>query len=385
VAKALTNIAIANVKPADSRREIPDGGCRGLYFIVQPTGRKAWAVRYRFEGKTRKMTLDSKLTLAEARRTATAALADVERGVDPGAEKIQLEAKREGDTVGRLAAEYIQRHVTRKTRPSTARATVGIFDRTILPAWRDRSVHDVRRRDVIEMVERVADDRPFMANRTKSALSKFFNWLASRDVIESSPCVGVGHPTKSRPRDRALSDDEAKRLLRACDALPAPFGDVYRLLLLTGARCHEVAQMRWREVDGDQWMLPAERSKNHEKHLFPLSRQARAIIERQPRIVRSEYVFGAHRSGWSHMKKRLDAAMRTNEPWQNRDLRRTVATGMQKLRIDARVIESALGHKPRGIVGVYQVHDWADEKADAYQRWADHVDELMPPHLRVVA
>jgi len=375
MAKALTNISIANVKPAAGRQEIPDGGCRGLYFIVQPTGRKAWAVRYRFGDRTRKLTLDGALTLAEARRTATAALADVERGVDPGAEKIQTEAKRDGDTVERLVAEYIERHARKKTRLSTCSDTEGVFRRDVLPAWRGRTVHDIRRRDLIELVERVADDRPTMGNRTLAALSKFFNWLAARDVIAASPCVGVPQPSKNTARERFLSDDEVKRLWRACRALRPPFGDMYRLLLLTGARVQEVGGMQWREVDGKVWLLPAERSKNGYKHLFPLSRQARAIVAAQPK--KSDFVFGAHRSGWSHMKRLLDAEMRLNEDWVNHDLRRTMSAGMQKLRVDSRVIEHCLGHKERGIVKVYQVHDYADEKAEAYQRWADHVERLV--------
>jgi integrase len=374
MAKALTNLSLANVKPADGRQEIPDGGCRGLYFIVQPTGRKAWAVRYRFEGKTRKLTLDGSLTLAAARKAATDALHAVEQGVDPGAEKIQTEAKREGDTVERLVAEYIERHARKKTRPSTCGDTEGVFRREVLPAWRGRTVHDVRRRDVIELVERIADDRPTMGNRTMAALSKFFKWLAARDVIAASPCVDVPQPTKTTARKRSLSDDEVKRLWRACRALPAPFGDMYRLLLLTGARVQEVGGMRWREVDGSAWLLPAERSKNGYEHLFSLSRQARAVVDAQPRT--SDFVFGAHRSGWSHMKRLLDAEMRLNEDWVNHDLRRTMSAGMQKLKVDSRVIEACLGHKEKGIARVYQVHDYADEKADALQRWADHVERI---------
>jgi integrase len=87
-------------------------------------------------------------------------------------------------------------------------------------------------------------------------------------------------------------------------------------------------------------------------------------------------VFGAHRSGWSHMKRLLDAEMKLNAHWVNHDLRRTMSAGMQKLKVDSRVIEACLGHKEKGIARVYQVHDYADEKADAYQRWADHVERI---------
>src|SRR5262249_48567112 len=76
----LTTKFLESVKPAPARREIPDAGCRGLYLVVQPTGRKAWVVRYRYRGDTRKLTLDPGLSLAEARKAATAALHELERG-----------------------------------------------------------------------------------------------------------------------------------------------------------------------------------------------------------------------------------------------------------------------------------------------------------------
>src|SRR5947208_3418729 len=117
----LTTKFIENVKPAVHRREIPDSGCRGLYLVVQPTGRKAWAVRYRFEGTPRKLTLDAGLTLAAARQAATAALRELERGNDPAALKFDAEAKAEkaaadraGDTVDNLAARFIEQHAKKK-------------------------------------------------------------------------------------------------------------------------------------------------------------------------------------------------------------------------------------------------------------------------------
>jgi integrase len=384
--KALTPVAIANLKPAVKRQEIPDGGCRGLYLIVQPTGRKAWAVRYRFNDKPRKLTLDGVTSLAEARKAATAALAEVQRGVDPGATKMQTEAKREGDVIEALVADYVERYVRKNTRATTQAATVGVFDKIVLPAWRGRTVHDGKRRDVVELVDRVTDERgPYMANRVLAALSKFFGWLLARGVVETSPVAGVPYPGKQNPRNRALSDDEVKKLLLACDDPDLdPHGDIYQLLLLTGARAREVAEMKFDEVDGDKWMLPAARSKNKQAHLFPLSRQARAIIAAQRRLTNSGFVFGWRRS-FGHAKKKLDAKMQLTEKWRTHDLRRTMAAGMQKLGVDWRVVEHCLGHKMPGISAVYQVHEYASEKREALQAWADHVEKLAPRRLKVVA
>ena len=91
----LTAKTVENLRPATTRREIPDDGARGLYCIVQPSGRKSFAVRYRFAGQPKKLTLPAGLILAAARVAAAAALHEVERGNDPGAAKHAARKARE--------------------------------------------------------------------------------------------------------------------------------------------------------------------------------------------------------------------------------------------------------------------------------------------------
>src|SRR4030081_750657 len=104
-------------------------------------------------------------------------------------------AGRAADTVDNLASQFIERHAKKHPRPNSWRMTQRIFDRIVLPAWRGRIIHDIKRRDVIDLVEGVAEKTPILANRVHAALSKFFNWLASRDVIVASPCAGVARPS----------------------------------------------------------------------------------------------------------------------------------------------------------------------------------------------
>ena len=386
----LTTKFVENVKPAAHRREIPDAGCRGLYLVVQPTGRKAWAVRYRFEGKPRKLTLDAGLTLASARKAATDALHELERGNDPAALKFDAEAKaekaateRERDTVQRLAEQFIEKYAKRKTRPSSWRQAEHVFNNIVLPAWRGRVVHDIQRRDIRELVENVAVDRPVMANRALAHLSRFFNWLCEQDIVAASPCAGVKPPAKENARDRVLSDDEIKALWHACDAIGGAVSPVVKLLLLTGQRCGEVVGMRRSEISGDVWTLSPARTKNKERHEVPLSGRALAIIEAMPAID-EDFVFTSSKTkrlgNMSHAKAALDASMKPKQPWVLHDLRRTAASGMAALGIKLPVIEKVLNHKSgsfRGIVGVYQRHEYAAEKRDALQRWANHVEGLV--------
>jgi integrase len=381
---------IENLKPAAVRREIPDGGCRNLYLVVQPTGRKAWALRYRFGGKTRKLTLDGGLSLAGAREAATKALRELERGNDPAALKFDAQAKaekaaaeRDADTVDRWAAQFIERHANKK-RPHTRRQVVHVLDNLVLPTWRGRTVHDITRRDVIDLIERLAEDRPIAANRALAWLSKFFNWLTERDVIAASPVHGVKRPSEERKRDRVLSDGEIIALWHACENIGGPEGGCVKLLLLTGQRRSEIAGMRRSEIDADVWRLPRERTKNATPHAVPLSAQALAIIDAMRQFAGSDYVFTttgkAPLAHFDQTKAEIDARMKPSTPFVLHDLRRTVATGLQKLKVPLEVTEAVLNHTSGsrgGIVSVYQTHQYAPEKREALQRWAAHVDRLV--------
>jgi integrase len=391
MAKTLTAKSVENIKPGSARREIPDGGCRGLYLVVQPSGRKSWAVRYRFAGKPRKVTLDRALTLAAARKATTDALHELAQGRDPAAQKFEARASAEkdsaaraADTVEQWAAQFIERHAKKKTRKNSWRQAVHVFDDIVVPAWRGRVVHDIQRRDIIELIESVAEDRPIMANRTLAVLSKFFNWLVDRQVIAASPCARVKRPSKEKARDRILSDDEIKALWLACDAIGEAAGACIKVLLLTGQRRSEVAGMRRGEINGDVWTLPPERTKNNKKHDVPLAAPALALIEGLPKIAGGDCVFTTN--GWAplsqfdRIKHELDARMKPRAPWVLHDLRRTVASGMARLGVRLPVIEKCLNHTSgsfRGIVGVYQRHDFAAEKRDALQHWADHIDAIV--------
>ena len=112
----------------------------------------------------------------------------------------------------------------------------------MLPAWRGRTVESIRRRDVIDLIEAVAETRPIAANRTLAAVSGFFSWLMARDVILASPTAGVAAPGKETERTRKLSDEEIVRFWKAGDVIPVPYGDIYKLLLLLG-----------RSPFGDHW------------------------------------------------------------------------------------------------------------------------------------
>jgi integrase len=264
----------------------------------------------------------------------------------------------------------------------------GALRRSVLPKWAKRSVHEIRRRDVIALVEGIAVDRPVMANRTLGVLSKFFNWLVARDVIPASPVHGVEMPGVEKTRDRVLDDGELAALWGAC-ADESIVGAAVLVMLLTGGRRAEVAGMRWDEIDepARTWVLPSERSKNRQPHVVPLSTTAWEIIAALPRIS-DTHVFSTSGNGpvvnFCRIKERLDAKLHFERHWQFHDLRRSCASGLQRLGVRVEVIEAVLGHRSgvfRGITSIYQRHDFVDEKRVALQRWADHMQQLVGTNL----
>ncbi len=213
MAQTLTVRTIETVKPGPDRREIADRHMPGLYLVLQPSGAKSWAVRYRHAGIPRKHTVGQypAIDLKSARSFASKALRAVAEGRNPGREKVQ-ERTAKADTVEAVARQFIERHCKRSNRPRTATETQRLLDLHVLPRWRGRLVRDIIRRDVLDLIDRVVDGgKPIAADRTLAAIRKMFNWAVARDIIAASPCAGVKPPTAERSRDRVLTDQELAR------------------------------------------------------------------------------------------------------------------------------------------------------------------------------
>jgi integrase len=392
-AKVITPLAVKAAKPKLQRYEIPDGGVRGLYLVVQPSGTKSWAHRYVFNAARRKDTLGSAsdVSLAAARRLVAEARHQIEQGIDPAAHRraahthaVEMAERQETDSVVMLAALFIERHAKKRRTWATTEDT---FRRLILPKWRGRTVHDIRRRDVIELVEDIATDRPYMANRTLATLSKFFGWCVARDIIEVSPASGIDQPGREAARDRILSDDELRKLwIAAGDPVEGPFGVLVRLLILTGQRRGEVSGMRWSEIGDDHiWRLPGSRTKNGKAHMVPLAPTAWELIQAQPRFDDCDFMLTVDGTrpiiGFGRAKRRLSAKAGIKaDSWRLHDLRRSCASGLQRLGVRAEVIERCLNHVSglyRGVSGTYQRDPLTAEVTSALERWGDFIEQLV--------
>jgi integrase len=283
--------------------------------------------------------------------------------------------------------EFIKRHAKVNTR--SWKATEKILQTHILPPWKSRPVQSIIKRDVHDVLGGIiARGKPIMANRVLAHTRKLFNWCVEQDIVTASPCADIRMPAREKSRDRVLDDRELRTVLLAARSLGWPFGALLELLVLTGCRLREAANMTWVEVDFDArlWHIPGTRTKNGKPLDLPLSNQAIAVLRSTPRIAgRSGYVFtlngNAPIKGFSWYVEKLNKACA--EPvakWTLHDTRRVVASGMARLGVNLPVIEKCLNHSSgsfAGIVGVYQKHSFADEMRTALEMWGNHVEQLL--------
>lgn len=343
---ALTVKAVEQIRRGNVRREIPDGRCSGLFLVVQPSGAKSWALRFRSpverdqsgQRKAKKLTLGSvalatskdeprighPLTVGQARMLATAALEEVRRGVDPTHVRRQEKAtaKQEAaidNTVDAAMIEFLRRYKGRKKqglRESTRNLTahyLGLrpdpdkagewIKRTnggILKHWSGRPLTSITKRDVILQLDKLVDaGNGVTANRTLTNLKTFFAWCVKRDMLVASPAAALDAFAEEHSRERTLSDMELAALWRAAETAGYPFGRLVQAIILTGARRDEMREAPRLEFElerasvtlptggtwqGPLWTLPEARSKNGRAHLVPLNKMAVEILQKLPSI-----------------------------------------------------------------------------------------------------
>jgi integrase len=432
----LTAAAVARLKPGKTRLEISDAKAPGLHLVIQPTGAKSWALRFRRpDGRAAKLTLgkvdlsDSEqtdepvlggaLTLRAARELANRIDRDRARGIDVvEVHKAQKERHhtaaqdRARNTFGALLRLFFASYKTkRQERPRRWRedaARLGLrypmgcdpaqVEPTVLKGlladtWADKPIADIDPHDVHTVI---AEARKFgneaRARKLYAVLSLFFGWLMKQQrLIATSPCAGVWRPGPPPARDRVLTDDELRLFWKACEKIGPPFGQLFRLMLATGVRLREAAGLRLAELNADgTWTLPAERSKNHLPLVLPLNGLARDAIAAVPLLAGDAgLVFTTTGttpvSGFSVAKRGLDDEMaelagHPVTPWRLHDLRRTVATRMADIGVAPHIVEAVLNHisgHRAGVAGIYNRAQYAAEKKAALELWSAHVEALV--------
>ena len=379
--RALTQAWVHRAKtPVAGQIEVFDAGWPGLVLAMSYGGAKSWRLYYRIGGKQRHATIGTypAMTLIEARDAWRKARVDVAHGIDPHPKHAAaLPASMAFESV---IADWLKRDQGSKR---SLYQTTRLVEHDLMPKWRGRRIDTIGKRDVLDLIDGINDrGAPVKSRNVYGALHRFFKWSVSREIIQAHPMAGLARPKAKKSRERVLTDAELVEVWRGAEGL-GPFGTVVRMLILTGARKEEIGQLAWNEVHGDAIHLEGSRTKNGNAHIIPLSTPAKALLAAVPRVAGCDYLFTVDGkktiTGWSRAKAKLDAACGVQD-WRIHDLRRSTATGMQKLKVPLPVTEAILGHtggSRAGIVKVYQVHDYCDEKRGALEAWGAHVQDLL--------
>jgi integrase len=409
-----TDRYLKSLKPAPVGKRIthwdaakPSFGCR-----ITDRGVVSFFVMRRMHGNPRPIRVVlgryGEVSLAQARKLATAALGDLVSGVHPR----ERERLRQVNTFAALANAFMRRPAAAKQR--TASEIAKTIERHLIPRWGARAAAEIKRADVINMLEEI--DRksgPYMAAKALALASSIYRFGITRELgnIASNPCQLI-KPSEfvgaMAPRQRVLTDPEIALLWRATqgqirNAIEStyPGGPFVRFLLLTAVRRGEAAGMTWGEVDNALWVIPAYRTKTGAPHEVPLSSMAVDLLASLPRFVGGDFVFSANGGrapikGFGKFKDTIDARAAELAPsglaeWRFHDLRRTARTNLSSLGVAPFIAELVLGHAQKGVHAVYDTYRYQTEKRDALERWANRLRDIVEPppdnvrQLRVVA
>ena len=385
--KRLTDIAIRNLKPRATQYEVADADARGLRVVVFPSGVRSFVYRYRYAGRTRKLTLQAGLSLAAARKIVADAALQLEQNIDPVVAKRAARtaaAEAAANTVTAICAECFARD-GKHLRSTTLKAQQDVLRRAVLPVIGARPITSITRSDLVRLFDRIEDTRgPGAADVAKRVLSKIFHWYEGRSDTFRSPIVKAMKPRlkANGGRSRILSDDELRKVWLAAEKDAGTFGAQIQLLLLTAARRNEVAGMTWDEIAGSDWTLSPQRNKVAQALIRPLSKQALAVLQAQPRIAGGRYVFGrgGHTpfGGFGVAKRRFDEACGV-AGWRLHDLRRTARSLLSRAGVNSDHAERCLGHIIGGVRGIYDRHEFYDEKKHAFEALAAQINRIVNP------
>nr|WP_166175695.1 site-specific integrase [Altererythrobacter segetis] len=390
----LTETTIREAKArAGERVELADDKVLGLRVRVGSGGSKTFMLRKRVGGKPVNLTVGrwhpTAFTLADARKKARSLTSDLETSGDALAKAKALTKASKAPTVRTMFDDYLV-YIRDGKKNRAWQESERIFKKHVLPVIGDRLADTVTRGDVTRLIDGI--DAPGAARGAHAQISAFYTWAMPRlDNLPANPARDAGRPPKFKARERILCDAELAALWKASDAEPFPWRAAIKLLILTGVRREEAFAADRAEFDlkGALWTIPAERAKNRNAHLLHLSGAAVEVLKSVPVIGESPKLFPASRGGEGHASGYSKAAARMRDKvaeetglpgdWTWHDIRRTVATGMQRLGVRLEVTEAVLNHVSgtrAGIVGVYQRHDFAEEKRHALDLWAAEVARI---------
>lgn len=373
-----------------------DEDIKGFGMKVTSSGAASYVLQYRMggrESKTRRYTIGghgSPWTPATARAEAERLSLLIAQGTDP----TEAEKQRRREAVDLAFDNYADRFAQSCTGKGWITLVKRSFRLHAKPVLGNKPLPQITRADIVAVFDRMPTEQVANKRNVFAVLRRMFRWAVSRGDIERSPMEGMETPPPVKPRDRWLSDEELPRIWKQAPKTHHCFGPIVRLLITTGQRREEVAGLAWEELNRAErmWTLRGERTKNGEPNNVPLNDLAVAVLDgvaggtnwpRRGKVFPTST--GGPFTGYHKGKMKLDQLIETDggepiPPWRLHDLRRTLATGFQRLGVRFEVTEAVLNHvsgSRSGVAGIYQRHDWKDEKREALQSWNDHIVGLL--------
>ena len=384
----LTDRTIRGLKaPEKGQIEYWDLSRPGFGVRVSEGGTKTFVLTYRVGRASRRLTIGSYpgLSLADARELARVRRREIAAGIDPANAKKE---RREALTVRSLCEQFIEHYAKKEQR--RWRMTEAILDRYVVPSWAHRAAKNITRGDVRTLLheaekkaasaKRARRGGRTQRNRVLSVVSQVFNWAIAEDKLLVNPCAGIAALPEVE-RDRVLTESEIKKFWEAAGAITPVMGALLRIQLATAQRGGEVRAMRWDEIDGDWWTIPAEKSKNGLAHRVPISDLAKTILAGVNGDERRVWVFPSPTLPRSHVanQHRAVVAIRkaTGLDFQPHDLRRTAASLMAGLGIQRLTIGKVLNHAEPGITSVYDRYGYDREKQGALKAWSKELERIV--------
>jgi integrase len=381
--KPLTDRAINALQPAQpgKRRIVWDAIVPGLGLRVTDRGVKTFVLVTRYPSSSnpapRSLGIYGGISLEAARTKARNWLGLIESGVDPE----QHATRKREQTFQAISDQYFLRKA--KSHRSRA-ATQATLTRLVYPTLGARPIEAINRSDIVRLLDGIEDENgPIMASRTLGIINRVMNFHATRTDDFRSPIVrGMGRGIE-QARSRTLNDDELRAIWKATSEYPI-FGQLLRFILLTATRRYEAGKMRWSELNGEAWTIPASRYKTNLDHIIPLSALALSVLPER----NGEFVFSANGQeaigGYQRHKQAIDEASGVSG-WVIHDLRRTARSLLSRAGVASDHAERCLGHVIAGVRGVYDRHEYFEEKARAFEALAGQVQRIIDPHENVVA
>ena len=419
--RTLTDRTLKALKPAPQgqRYDVMDTVVPGLGARVTDRGQRTFILVARYPGSTnptrRALGECGAISLNAARQKARGWLELIRQGIDPrDLEESQraAEQRKRANSFASVAEDFIANKLAGERKAKEVERDIR---REFITAWGGRPVTEITHLDIRGVIKTKARTAPAQARNLLGTIKRLFAWAVEEGTydLQASPAEAV------KPRsiigdkattDRILSEDELFALWRAAGRLGYPHGAVYRLLMLSALRLNEAADAAWTEIDkrNKLWTIPAARMKGRNvgsgrarDHVVPLTDDIMALFDGLPRFKKGDYVFSTtfgKSPVWmaDKVKKRLDARMlrtlralarrRGDDPakvtlphWTNHDIRRTVRSGLSRLKIAEEAREAVLAHARPGIKGVYDKYDYLDEKREALELWAARLRSIVSP------